>query len=124
MQPIAPINLQTGHAGPVGNSFLPSAKIDIVKNSAGNYSRRPARPNTDREHYVIHCEARDVGRVYRRQLPEGHRYYWTIYINGHVHQVPGMPISGLAVTVDEASAAFKRSYEAMRLKAGLPKPQR
>ena len=22
MQPIAPINLQTGHAGPVGNSFL------------------------------------------------------------------------------------------------------
>ena len=30
MQPIAPINLQTGHAEPVGNSFLPSAKIYSV----------------------------------------------------------------------------------------------
>jgi hypothetical protein len=83
------------------------------------YTRRPARPNTDREDYVIRCEARDLGRVYRRQLPEGHRYYWTIYINGHVHQVPGVPISGLAVTLDEASAAFMQSYEAMRAKAGL-----
>jgi hypothetical protein len=36
--------------------------------------------------------------------------------------VPGVPISGLAVTLDEASAEFKRSYEAM--KARLPKPQR
>ena len=79
--------------------------------------------DTDREDYVIRCEARDVGRVYRRRLPEGHRYYWTIYISGHVPQVPGVPISGLAVTLDEASAAFKRSYEAMREKAGLPKPQ-
>jgi hypothetical protein len=32
-------------------------------------------------------------RVYRRLLPEGHRYYWTIYISGHLSQVPGVPIS-------------------------------
>ena len=87
------------------------------------YTRRPTGPNTDREDYVIRCETRDVGRVYRRQLPEGHRYYWTIYISGRVHQVPGVPISGLAVTLDEASTAFKQAYEAMREKAGLPKPQ-
>ena len=70
------------------------------------YSRRPtwAEPCIG-EDYVIRCEARDVGRVYRRRLPEGHRYYWTIYISGHVPQVPGVPISGLAVTLDEASAA-------------------
>ena len=73
------------------------------------YTRRPTGPNTDREDYVIRCETRDVGRVYRRQLPEGHRYYWTIYINGHVHQVPGVPISGLAVTLDEASAGRSMS---------------
>jgi hypothetical protein len=67
-------------------------------------------------------DARDVGRVCRRLLPEGHRYYWTIYISGHVPQVSGVPISGLAVTLDEASAAFKRAYDAMREKAALPRP--
>jgi hypothetical protein len=83
------------------------------------YTRRPTGPNTDREDYVIRCEGRDVGRVYRRRLPEGHRYYWTIYISNHVPQVPGVPISGLAVTLDEASAAFMRAYDAMRERAGL-----
>jgi hypothetical protein len=83
------------------------------------YTRRPTRPNTDGEDYVIRCDARDAGRIYRRLLPEGHRYYWTIYINGHVPQVRSVPISGLAVTLDEASAAFKRSYDAMRESAGL-----
>jgi hypothetical protein len=37
--------------------------------------------------------------------------------------VQGVPISGATVTLDEASSQFKRSYEAMRTKAGLPKPQ-
>jgi hypothetical protein len=86
------------------------------------YTRRSTWPDTDREDYVIRCEARDVGQVYRRRLPEGDRYYWTIYISNHVTQVPGVPISGLAVTLEDASAALKRSYEAM--KARLPKPQR
>jgi hypothetical protein len=86
------------------------------------YTRRPAGPNTHGEDYVIRCEARDVGRVYRRLLPEGHRYYWTIYISGHLSQMSGVPISGLAVTLDEASAAFKRAYDAIREKAALPRP--
>jgi hypothetical protein len=81
------------------------------------YTRRPTGPNTHGEDYVIRCEARDVGRVYRRLLPEGYRYYWTIYISAHLAQVPGVPISGLAGTLDEASAAFKRAYDAMREKA-------
>ena len=42
----------------------------------------------------------------------------TIYINGHVSKVEGVPISGLAVTLDEAAADFKLSYERMREKAG------
>jgi hypothetical protein len=32
-------------------------------------------------------------------------------------------VSGAAVTLDEAASQFKRSYEAMRTKAGLPRPQ-
>jgi len=35
MQAIAPINRQTGHAEPAGNSLLPSAKIDIAKDAPG-----------------------------------------------------------------------------------------
>ena len=40
-------------------------------------------------------------------------------MNGHVPQIPNVPISGLAVTLEEA-ASLKQSYEAMR----LPRPQR
>ena len=75
------------------------------------------------EDYVIRCEGLDVGRVYQTELPEGERFCWFIYINGHVPQVQGVAVSGRAVTLDEASAQLKRSYEAMRAKAGLPKPQ-
>jgi hypothetical protein len=88
------------------------------------YTRRPSGLNVHGEDYVIRCEAQDVGRVYRRQLPEGHRYYWTIYISGHVPQVPGVPISGLAVTLEEASAAFKRAHDAMREKAEVQSSNR
>jgi len=88
------------------------------------YTRRHTFNIPDREDYVIRCEALDIGRVYLASLPDGERYCWFIYINGHVPQVQGVPISGRTVTLDEASAQFKRSYEAMRAKAGLPKPQR
>ena len=47
-----------------------------------------------------------------------------IYMHGHVPKIEGVPISGLAVTLDEAASQFKQSYEAMRTKAGLPRPQR
>ena len=38
--------------------------------------------------------------------------------------MPNVPISGEAVTLDEAASQFKQSYEAMRTKGGLPRPQR
>ena len=88
------------------------------------YTRRRTWPDTDREDYVIRCEGLDVGRVYRTRLPHGDRFVWTIYMNGHVPQVDGVPVSGATETLDEAGAQFKRSYEWMRAKAGLPKPQR
>ena len=43
-------------------------------------------------------------------------------MNGHVPKVEGVPINGLAVTLDQAATDFKRSYELMREKAGLPRP--
>jgi hypothetical protein len=73
---------------------------------------------------MIRCAGKDIGRVYLRRLLEGERWLWSITINGHVPEIEGVPISGYAITLDEADAAFKRSYEVMREKAGLPKPQR
>ena len=35
----------------------------------------------------------------------------------------GLEVGRVYFTLDEAAADFKRSYEAMRAKAGLPKPQ-
>ena len=88
------------------------------------YTRRRTWPtHPESEDYVIRCEGMNIGRVYLAELPEGKRYCWFIYINGHVPQVQGVPISGATMTLDEASSQFKRSYEAMRAKAGLPKPQ-
>jgi hypothetical protein len=58
------------------------------------YTRRHTFNNPDREDYVIRCEGLDIGRVYLASLPDGERYCWFIYINGHVPQVPGVPISG------------------------------
>jgi hypothetical protein len=84
------------------------------------YTRRPAGPNTDGEDYVIRCEAHDVGRVYRRPLSEGHRYCWTIYISGHVPQVPAVPTSGLAVTLMRPA---RRSSEPVTRCGRKPDPE-
>ena len=84
--------------------------------------RRTWPDDPDHQDFVIRCERLDVGRVYLTQLPDGDRFVWSIYINGHVPQIADVPISGHAVTLSEAAAAFKRSYEAMRTKAGLPRP--
>ena len=86
------------------------------------YTRRRTWPDKP-DDYVIRCEGLDVGRVYLERVPAGERWLWTIYINGHVPQIEGVPISGMAPDLDAAAAQFKASYERMRAKAGLPKPQ-
>ena len=73
---------------------------------------------------MVRYEGSLAGRVHLARVRDDARWVWTIFINSHVPQVPGVPISDHAVTLDEAASAFKRSYEAMRAKAGLPKPQR
>ena len=87
------------------------------------YTRRKTWPdNPDRQDFEIRCEGLGVGRVFFTRVPEGDRWLWTIYLTATSQR--SMPISGQAVTLDQAAADFKRSYEAMRAKAGLPKPQR
>ena len=89
------------------------------------YSLRDTWPDrTDRCDYVIRCEGLEIGRVYFAREPDGDRWLWAIYMNGHVAQINDVPISGLAVTHEEAASQLNQSYEAMRTMAGLPRPQR
>lgn len=76
-----------------------------------------------RQDFFMRYEGMTVGSIRLQTLPEGSRYVWSITINEHVPQVEGVPISGSAMTLDEAETQFNRTYEAMRSKAGLPKPQ-
>ena len=83
------------------------------------YTRHLAR----RGSYAIRYEGSLAGRVRLARVGGDARWIWTIFINRHVPRVPGVPISGAAVTLDEAASQFKQSHEAMRTKARLPKPQ-
>ena len=88
------------------------------------YTRRPTWPDEPaRRDYVIRREDLHIGRVYLTKLPDGDRFVWSIYVNDHVPEVPGVPISGSAATLERATAAMLTSYGRMRAKAGLPKPQ-
>lgn len=83
------------------------------------YTRRATWPDHDND-FVIRCEGLDVGRVYLTRLPDGDRFVWSIYINGHVPQVPGVPISGSAVELEQAAAAFDFPSDqgALKIKKG------
>ena len=86
------------------------------------YTRRPTWPDQPAlRDYVIRRENLQIGRVYLTKLPEGDRFVWSIYVNDHVPEVPGVPISGSAATLDKATAAMLTNYGRMRAKAGLPK---
>ena len=43
--------------------------------------------------------------VYKR----GDRFVWTVYMNGHVPKVDGVPIAGEARELEQAAGTFKRS---------------
>ena len=77
------------------------------------YTRRSTWPD-ERDDYIIRCEGLHVGRVYLAHLPDGDRWLWTIYVNGHVPQIKNIPIDDLAVTLDEAASQVRQSYEAIR----------
>jgi hypothetical protein len=84
------------------------------------YTLRRTWPDvTDRhDDFVIRCDSVDVGRLYYTLTPEGERWQWTIYINAQVHRVAGVPIEGLALSLDDAKTQFRTSYERMLAASG------
>jgi len=87
-------------------------------------TRRPTWPDQPAcRDYVIRGEDFQIGRVYLTNTPGGARFVWSIYVNDHVPEVAGVPISGSAETLDKATAAMLKSYGKMRAKDGPPQPQ-
>jgi hypothetical protein len=64
------------------------------------YTRHQIWPDS----YAIRYEDRLAGRVHRARQRGEPRWVWIIFISRHVPQVPGVPISGDAVTLDEAAS--------------------
>ncbi len=57
-----------------------------------------------RQDFVIKCEGLDIRRIYLAKLPDGDRFVWSINVNDHAPEVPGVPISGWAATLDRRDA--------------------
>jgi hypothetical protein len=78
------------------------------------YTLRPARPSSNPNDHVFYCDGIEVGRCYLRPMGYGsQQWLWTIYIGLDVKLIEGAPVAGCAETLDEAKAAFCRSFDRM-----------
>jgi hypothetical protein len=73
-----------------------------------------AQPHRE-DDFIVRCEGRDVGRLYRDAFAGGARWSWTIFSVDDLRPVAGVSISGLAESLDEAKRAFQENYEKMVL---------
>ena len=54
-----------------------------------------------------------VGRIYLGEFAGTKRYRWSIYINHWTQPAEGVALMGFADAREEATAAFKESFEAL-----------
>lgn len=59
--------------------------------------------------YAVLDDGTRIGRIYRERLPAGERWRWFIQVMG-----APPPNNGMRDTLDEAKAAIKAKYEAVR----------
>jgi hypothetical protein len=88
---------------------------------AVTYTYRPTWPDNPNsiDDFVFKFSGHDVGRCYlKRTAHHELKWSWTIYIGGGPDRasrsVYGIAIAGAADTLDDAKAAFKKSFEKMR----------
>lgn len=86
------------------------------------YSLRRTRlsDEADTQDFVIRWNGRDVGRVYRGKFAQRDLWQWTIYMIDGARRIEGVPIQGLAETLDEAKAEFRSSFDRMRAAGAGP----
>ena len=81
----------------------------------------PPNPND----YVFLWRGFEVGRCYLRAMTGNtHQWSWTTYIGLHITRiVEGVPVAGFADTLDEAKAAFCKSFDVL-IAAGAFRPNK
>lgn len=86
------------------------------------YSLRRTWPDNpdSTDDYEFRWNGISVGRTYKDIFARDVRWLWTIYIKGEVYEVQDVPITGLELSLDDAKARFKDSFERM-IKAGAVK---
>jgi hypothetical protein len=65
------------------------------------------------EDWQPHYKSVPVGRIYRSTFAGEVKYRWSIYINHNAHPAEGVQIMGYEPSLDDAAAAFKRSFEGL-----------
>jgi hypothetical protein len=65
------------------------------------------------EDWQPHYKGIPVGRIYRSTFAGQDKYRWSIYINDKAQPAEGVQLIGYAGSLDEATAAFKASFEAL-----------
>jgi hypothetical protein len=65
------------------------------------------------EDYQPHYKGAPVGRIYCAEFAGQKKYRWSIYINHIAQPAEGVQLMGYTATLDEATAAFKASFEAL-----------
>lgn len=79
------------------------------------YSLRPTGLSNDprAEDYQAFAGDAPIGRLYSDTFAGQKRWRWSIYINHRTQPHEGVALMGYADTRDQATAAFKQSFEAL-----------
>jgi hypothetical protein len=65
------------------------------------------------EDYQPHYQGIPIGRIYCSEFAGKKRFRWSIYINHVAQPAEGVALMGFTDTLDEGTAAFKASFEAL-----------
>lgn len=90
--------------------------------TAVTYTLRPLRlDESSKNDFIIRHNGRDVGRVYLSKGLGGERWQWAINVLASFRRIEGVPISGLADTLDRALEQFQASFDAMLAAGAEPR---
>jgi hypothetical protein len=90
-----------------------------------NYTLRHTSLSGNPNDYVFRCDGIEVGRCYLRTVANNEQsWLWTIYIGIYaLRRVEGVPISGNAKTLEQATAEFRFCFEQMILAGVVSLPE-
>jgi hypothetical protein len=86
-----------------------------------NYTLRRTSPSSNPNEYVVFYDTVEVGRSSLRPMKySAQQWIWTIYIGLGVKLIEDAPVAGSADTLEEAKAAFCKSFDQMVVAGAVP----